>query len=71
MERLLRRYVWVVDLIGIAIGAALAGDAASTLIVGTLVSHVGARPPKYRPSGNSYWPPDTTAWKAFSPWRAM
>jgi general secretion pathway protein C len=32
MELLLRRYLWVVDLIGIGIGAALAGHAAATLI---------------------------------------
>src|SRR5215831_3577996 len=32
MEFLLRRHIWVVDLIGIAIGAALAGHAASVVI---------------------------------------
>lgn len=36
MENLLRRHFWVVDLIGIAIGAALAGHAVATLIGSTL-----------------------------------
>ncbi|HEY7374989.1 MAG TPA: type II secretion system protein GspC [Polyangia bacterium] len=36
MELVLRRYLWVVDLIGIAIGAVLAGDAAATLIAAAL-----------------------------------
>ena len=36
MDVLLRRYLWVVDLIGIMVGAALAGDATATLIAAAL-----------------------------------
>jgi len=36
MDVLLRRYLWVVDLIGIMVGAALAGDATATMIAAAL-----------------------------------
>jgi general secretion pathway protein C len=36
MDRLLRRYVWVIDLIGIGIGAALAGHATALLVSSAL-----------------------------------
>jgi len=39
MDHLLRRHVWVVDLIGIVIGAALAGHAAALLISTALLPH--------------------------------
>jgi hypothetical protein len=41
---LLRRHVWVIDLIGIGIGAALAGHAAAVLISGALMPVGSATP---------------------------
>jgi len=47
MSLLLRRYVWVVDLIGIGIGAVLAGHAAATLIAAALPQHAATPPPSH------------------------
>jgi len=46
MDVLLRRYLWVVDLIGIMVGAALAGDATATMIAAALP--MDAAPPARR-----------------------
>ncbi|HMF43379.1 MAG TPA: type II secretion system protein GspC [Polyangia bacterium] len=50
MWLLLRRYVWVVDLIGIGIGAALAGHAASLLIAAAFLPHTSPSPPRAHPA---------------------
>jgi hypothetical protein len=44
MDGLLRRHLWVLDLIAILAGAALAGDATATLIAGALPAPAAARP---------------------------
>jgi general secretion pathway protein C len=49
MDFLLRRHIWVVDLIGIGIGAALLGDAAATRIDGLLAAEIAGVPPHARP----------------------
>jgi len=50
MELLLRRYLWVIDLIGILIGSALAGHAAATLMAAALPSPRDAPPARRAPS---------------------
>jgi general secretion pathway protein C len=50
MELLLRRHIWIVDLIGILIGAALAGHATATLIAAALPPHVAPPPYRVRPA---------------------
>src|SRR5438874_2707137 len=44
MNFLLRRYLWVVDLIGIGIGSALAGHATALMITAALPSPAAAQP---------------------------
>jgi general secretion pathway protein C len=56
MELLLRRHIWIVDLIGILIGAALAGHATALMIAAALPPHVASSPHRTRPEGPALAP---------------